>query len=97
MINEPFDPRYIYEPEDNTTTTSTSRSNPHQKHVKLTGEIIAETPKAILLRSKVGTELTEMWLPLSQVSKIVRAFDATDGTELDEVHVAAWLANKKGF
>ena len=56
-------------------------------------EIIRETAAAILIcaESQNTGEMQNFWIPLSQVTKIVRA----NGE--DEVTMALWLANNRGL
>lgn len=77
--------------------------------VKLVGEILYETPKAILFKvnGTTGINAKGSWFPLSQCVKIVRTpapkFEGSETREQledwepkDEIHIAAWLAKKKG-
>jgi len=61
---------------------------PDDDKVTVSGKLVVERPKAYLVRTAVG----EVWLPKSQVSRILRMPD--DEVELD---IPYWLAKAKGL
>jgi hypothetical protein len=62
---------------------------PPPEMIKLKGEIIAETPKAILFR----VEETQGWLPKSQLGKVKNNPKESFAT----IEVPDWLVREKGY
>lgn len=58
----------------------------------LKGWINAETDKALLFEPIAEAPLPEGWIPLSQISKIVRLTDGTATVTMED-----WIAKKRGW
>lgn len=70
------------------------RTNPPVRYIKIQGNILKETEKAMLFQARNASGiLTSEWIPISQCSEIHRN-ENEDSTEL---HLAEWIAEKKGF
>lgn len=55
-------------------------------------EFVAETDSAVLIRDPASDE--EIWIPLSQVDKIVRD---SKGAKTGTITMSDWIASKKGL
>lgn len=67
------------------------------KYVELEGIIKHETAAAVLFSIDDYIKgVVDYWFPTSQISKIVRA-NPEKKIFTDKVHVAQWLAEKKGL
>jgi hypothetical protein len=75
--------------------------------VKLVGEILHETEKAILFAINGSPIRGGTWFPKSQIYKVVKNPPQFNGTETreelmnwipkDEIHISKWIADKKGL
>lgn len=67
------------------------------KYVAIEGTIKRETGAAILLEIDDYIKgHIEIWFPMSQISRIDRANIGAE-RHLDTIHVARWLADKRGL
>lgn len=61
------------------------------RYIEVTGEIIKETPGAMLFFDYYSEQ--EVWLPLSQIASSTRH----DTTNYATIQVAEWIAKRKGM
>lgn len=69
--------------------------------VKVTGEIVARTSRAVKLRCTITLSGNDHdlygWVPLSMVDHISTWADKERGFEVSELTIPQWIAKEKGF